>query len=172
RLMGHGSTMVHVFCYGSNMCTARLRDRAPSAKVIAAGYVAGRRLAFHKRGRDGSAKANAYYTGRDEDRVWGVVFAIAGQDKVTLDDHEIGYESVATAVVVSERTEVLAHIYVAHADVVDNSLEPFCWYRQFLLHGAIEHALPRDYIDKLHAHDFVTDHDIERAAANRKLLVS
>jgi hypothetical protein len=54
------------FAYGSNMLTRRLRDpaRAPSARVLATGYVTGRRLVFDKAGQDGSGKPDSCRVGR------------------------------------------------------------------------------------------------------------
>lgn len=45
----HGEASVRVFAYGSNLCTQRMRSRAPSASPVTIGYVRQRRLVFHKR---------------------------------------------------------------------------------------------------------------------------
>mgnify|MGYP002623607894 FL=1 len=58
-----------IFTYGSNMHIARLRARVASAVPVERGVVAGRRFAFHKRGLDGSGKADAFYTGDAADCV-------------------------------------------------------------------------------------------------------
>jgi hypothetical protein len=48
------------FAYGSNMRSARLRERVPSARYFATGKIQGYKLAFHKRSKqDGSGKADA-----------------------------------------------------------------------------------------------------------------
>jgi len=47
------------FAYGSNMLSARLQERAPSATAIAIGKISGHRLCWHKRSRDGSGKCDA-----------------------------------------------------------------------------------------------------------------
>lgn len=52
-----------VFAYGSNLHVRRTTARAPSARPVAIGYVSERSFWFHKRGVDGSAKANALFTG-------------------------------------------------------------------------------------------------------------
>ena len=73
------------FAYGSNMCTRRLKQRAPSAVPLGVGYVSGFRLAFDKIGSDGSGKCNIISTGQDDDRVYGAVFDVALIDGVPLD---------------------------------------------------------------------------------------
>ena len=114
----------HVFCYGSNMCTERILARAPSATLVATGYVRHRRLEFHKRGRDGSAKADAMYTGNGDDCIWGVVFSLEEDDRSVLDNHEVGYHA-QQIVVVSESGRFRANVYVAHAAAIDATLRPF-----------------------------------------------
>jgi gamma-glutamylcyclotransferase len=76
------------FAYGSNMCTARLRARVPSARPIAAACLENHRFAFHKISDDDSGKGDAFYTGEPADFVWGVVFDIDEGEKPRLDRHE------------------------------------------------------------------------------------
>lgn len=76
------------FAYGSNMCTGRLRQRVPSADPVRVARLLNHSLRFHKRSRDGSAKADAFFTGEPENVVWGVVFDIDPADKLRLDEHE------------------------------------------------------------------------------------
>ena len=59
------------FAYGSNMCEGRLKARVPSADLMAVVQLQAHALRWHKRSVDGSAKANALATGRDQDVVWG-----------------------------------------------------------------------------------------------------
>ncbi|NIP58911.1 MAG: hypothetical protein GWM92_11370 [Gemmatimonadetes bacterium] len=77
---------VLVFSYGSNMCRERLLARAPSARILGRAVLSGHALRFHKRSNvDGSGKADAYLTGRDRDRVWGVLALFSREDKEALD---------------------------------------------------------------------------------------
>jgi gamma-glutamylcyclotransferase len=51
----------------SNMCTGRLQQRVPSARPIAVAKLLNNSLRFHKRSdKDGSGKADAYFTGERE----------------------------------------------------------------------------------------------------------
>jgi len=79
------SSSLNIFAYGSNMCLRRIRERIASAAMLSTACLTQRRLLFHKRGKDGSAKANALFTGKVSDRVWGVVFTINPAEKPLLD---------------------------------------------------------------------------------------
>ena len=60
------------FAYGSNLPSARMRRRVPSAAAQGPAELQGRRLTTDKRGRDGSGKANL----REDPAatVWGVLW--------------------------------------------------------------------------------------------------
>ncbi len=66
------------FAYGSNMTSARLRARIPSARSVGAARIDGRRLVCNKRGRDGSGKANLCASPGGE--AWGVVYEVDAAD--------------------------------------------------------------------------------------------
>jgi len=151
------------------MCTGRIRARVSSAVPIAIGYVSRRKMAFHKRGADGSGKADAAYTGSDGDKVWGVVFSLSLQHKSVLDDHESGY-GVEQVPVIARGETITASIYVAGAHSIDASLEPYCWYHRFVLHGALQHRLPSTYVEHLKTIKTVTDHDLARREMNSQIL--
>jgi hypothetical protein len=161
--------LIHVFAYGSNLCTERIRARVGSAVPVGRGYVSGRRLAFHKRGRDGSAKADAVSTGNGSDCVWGVVFSLHRDEKPALDACEIGYDE-EEVLVSSESGIVRARLYVARSEVIDTSLKPFSWYHGFVLGGAREHRLPRDYVREVESLESIPDPDEVRHARNVRLL--
>ena len=75
------------FAYGSNMSSARLRDRIPDAQSIGRAHWPGMRLAFNKVGVDGSGKANLV---ADPGSVaWGVLFKIPGDAWAILDAFEV-----------------------------------------------------------------------------------
>ena len=168
-LLAFTDSVTHIFAYGSNMYTERIRARAASATPVATGYVTHRRLAFHKRGKDGSAKANAVFTGRESDRVWGVVFSIARDDKKALDRFEPAYD-VEQVVVVADGETLATSIYVARDDAIEDALKPFVWYHRFVIHGAVQHELPADYVQHLHTFETVADSDRERNRRNSEFL--
>ena len=165
----HGET--RIFAYGSNMCLERIQARAASARPLAPGFVSGRRLAFEKRGMDGSAKANAAYTGRNPDRIWGAVFALHHSDKLAIDDYEQGYRDISIEVVCRHQ-RLTAQIYVAQPEVVDPRLQPFCWYHGFVVQGAAQHDLPPEYQRQLRAIPSIPDPDLARAERNWNVIGS
>ena len=136
------------FAYGSNLSTARLRERAPSARPLGVGRLPRHALRWHKRGRDGSGKCDAAFTGCPADEVWGVLFTIDCAEKPRLDAAEglgIGYvEKVVQVLTTTGRMD--ARTYQAKPDQVDAALRPFEWYWRHVLHGAREHGLPAAYV--------------------------
>ena len=82
-----------IFAYGSNMSSARLKAPRPfGSKVRQRRTPSTQTSVFHKRGADGSAKANAFYTGDTADIVHGVLFEIDENELQDLDRAEPGYE--------------------------------------------------------------------------------
>jgi hypothetical protein len=159
---------VLLFAYGSNMLTGRIRARVATARPIVTGYVDRRRLVFHKRGKDGSAKADAA-SGGGGDRVWGVVYSLGRNEKLALDQHERGY-ATETVIVQSPSGNISAELYVAEPEMVDTSLKPFDWYRDLVVHGACEHSLPANYRRRLAAVETIADQNRDRRSHNRRIL--
>ena len=163
---------VSVFAYGSNMCTQRMHSRASTATPVTIGYVSQRKLVFHKRSDDGSAKADAAFTASSNDRVWGVVYQLHQHQKTVLDQHEflgIGYDEEVVEVI-HEDGVIRAWMYVAGHNATDASLLPYSWYHDIIIHGACQHRLPEQYVDHLRSFDSFLDPDAERHAVNRRLI--
>jgi hypothetical protein len=155
---------VLVFAYGSNMCTRRLRCRAPSATPRGIGVLRDHVLRFHKKSTDGSAKANAFPT--PGGTVWGVLFEIDESHLCALDRHERGYEREELGVRTSGGA-VRAHVYRASPERIDETLAPYTWYKRLVLAGAKEHELPEEYVASFIANvDAVPDSDHKRERDN------
>jgi hypothetical protein len=159
---------VTVFAYGSNMLTARLRERCPSAKPIGVAELRGYELRWHKRSIDGSGKCDVVQQGGVS--VLGVLYEVLDTEKRALDKAEgLGQGYAETEVKVrsadGERTAVA---YVATD--LDATLKPFSWYHAFVLGGAREHGLEATYIDALAAVAVVQDPDRARHERNMRLL--
>ena len=164
---------VNVFCYGSNLHQARLLARVPGALFIATGMVAQRRIVFHKRGRDGSAKADAFFTGKGSDCVWGAVYAVPHEKKPLLDACEslgVGYDEVVVSVQCGDQPSITARLYTARREAIADGLLPFCWYKAFVVQGACQHNLPPRYVRQLEAMAVTIDPDIARRRSNELLL--
>lgn len=156
---------MYYFSYGSNMSLRRLRARTPSAKRINKGILEEHRLVFHKSGRDNSAKCNARHTGDPEHFVFGVLYEIHPEEKPALDKVEgfgFGYEIKDVLIRLDDGSLVEAFTYFATR--IDESLKPFDWYKQHVIIGAKENALPEDYIAAIQSIEFIEDNDTERRA--------
>ena len=167
-------TTFQYFAYGSNMLTRRLTaaNRAPSAKPIGIGYVESRRLTFDKVSRDGSGKCDAQATGKKTDRVYGVIFEIALTDKTALDGAEGGYAEEHVDVI-SVAGKVQLETYIATTYIATKKepvLPPYHWYKALTIAGAVEHGLPKDYVEWLRAFESVEDPNVERRAKNEAFL--
>ena len=130
------------FAYGSNLWTARMQERVPTARALGPACLPGHRLVCSKPGRDGSGKANLEPT--PEQAVWGVLYRIDAEGLSQLDRFEGGYERIILEV-------VDMHGILRRASTYRSSLrsaEPvlFDWYRQLMIDGARLHGLPRSWL--------------------------
>ena len=152
------------FAYGSNMSTARLRARVPSATVHGRARLPGHALRFHKSSEaDGSAKCDACATGGPGDAVLGVVFRIEPAERAHLDRAEglgVGYERKRVTVQLEDGDRVEAFTY--YAVRIDPDLAPYRWYKEHVLRGAVEHGLPEPYVAAIRAVSPWDDPDPER----------
>jgi gamma-glutamylcyclotransferase len=167
-MVARGSMVI--FAYGSNMLSARLRLRVPSARVIATGSLTEHRLQWHKRGQDGSGKCDAHHTGNPEHIVWGVLYQIAIAEKSALDRAEalgVGY-SEKFVEISTIGGPVTAQIYVAID--LDPGAVPYDWYKAFVIAGAHEHRLPAPYQADLQAVATAADPNGQRAVQNFAIL--
>jgi gamma-glutamylcyclotransferase (GGCT)/AIG2-like uncharacterized protein YtfP len=165
---------MNIFAYGSNMCTARLRARVPSARPVGRAFLPRHTLRFHKRGwRDGSGKCDAFPSGDAGAGMWGVVYRIDPTEKPALDRIEglgRGYEEKRVTVTDPAGRIHQAWAYHAHRSAIDPNAVPFGWYRDLVLAGAAEHHLPDDYVRRLIAgQGTVADPDDVRARRHRAL---
>jgi len=161
-----------VFAYGSNMCTARLVERTPSARAVGRARLDGHRLRFHKLSRDGSAKADAFRTDDPSDRVWGVVFEIEAVEETLLDEaegYQRGYDKRGVTVVNDAGERIVATMYYAEPKAIVDDLLPYTWYRNFVVVGSLQHGLcqvDEDYVAAVAAHDASRDPDASREREN------
>ena len=142
------------------MSTPRIRHRVESATVITTGYLAEHCLRFHKKSHDGSAKCDIEYTRAAEDMVYGVVFEILAYEKPVLDRYEglgNGYDEKPVSILLPDGSVIEATTY--YATHIDASLKPYHWYKEHVLRGAREHALPDHHIAAIEAITSVPDPD-------------
>lgn len=139
------------FAYGSNLLSARITARCPSARAIGAGFAKGYMLEFTKRSIDGSGKATLAPSAQSA--VHGVVFDIADIELPALDIAESGYERLDNFAV--DGFDQCAVTYIARA--ASPGLAPYDWYLALVIAGANEHALDAAYIKWLRAHPYHED---------------
>ncbi|MGV6826937.1 MAG: gamma-glutamylcyclotransferase family protein [bacterium] len=154
---------MYYFAYGSNMSVPRLLARVPSASVVTVAELSGHRLCFHKQGRDGSAKCDAYETKLADHKVVGIVFEICEKEKPGLDKCEglgKGYEQKYVELTTTDGEHITAMTY--YATRIDSELRPYHWYKAHVLAGAREHGLPAKYIEKYINIVSLPDPDSER----------
>ena len=90
------------FAYGSNMSTARLRERTPSCKPLGIATLPGHALRFHKRSTDKSGKCNAFACGNDDRVIGRALFSFDPAERAKLDNAEgvgSGYEHAVVTVI-------------------------------------------------------------------------
>ena len=134
------------FAYGSNLRSARMFERVPSAANLGAARLAGHGFRMNKRGRDGSAKANLILSPREH--VWGAVYRISSEDWPILDRFEGGYTREIVDVELGVTVE--AAITYRSERLIEGALA-FDWYLEHIRAGAREHALPGEWCETLDA---------------------
>lgn len=162
----------HYFAYGSNLHPKRLSRRVPSSRLIRLAKLTEHALKIHKRGMDGSAKCNACYTGNPADSVLGVVYEFDADEKAILDqleDQGQGYEWVEIDVITSQQVNQV-HTYLATPDHIDDTLQPFDWYKELVLIGMRYHSYPQEYQTRVEAIRAISDPLDERAAVHARLI--
>lgn len=155
------------FAYGSNMLSARLKERCPSAQPKGTTELHGYELRWHKKSRDGSGKCDIVKTDEHGVSVFGVLFEIARSEKAALDKAEgfgAGYDETQVQVHF-EADQSTATAYVA--TITDPKLNPYTWYRALVVAGAKEHGLPADYIARLEAAP--ADQDLDQARHDKNM---
>ena len=153
--------------YGSNMSSARIRGRVPSAKFVTIAVLTHHCLRFHKKSKDGSGKCDAYHTGNPEDKVLGVVYEIDEGEKCCLDKCEglgKGYnkKEVCLETIDNRRDRIRACTYCAEEKHIDKSLRPYTWYKHHVIIGARKHGLPENYIQHINEVEAIQDPDEKR----------
>jgi len=171
--MPKSNDQIVCFAYGSNMLSDRLRapTRVPSARPVGVAYLSGYRLTFDKISQDDSGKCDAQATGNEDDRVYGVLYAVAKNEKPKLDRAEglgDGYEE-KTVEVTTAKGKRSALMY--YATRKDPARKPYHWYKAFVVAGAVEHTLPFRYVEWLRTAESVQDLKESRRLENERLLL-
>ena len=167
------SEWIRYFAYGSNMLPARLRERTPSCRRVGVATLSGHALRFNQRSTgDGSAKCNIVEAVNASDQVYGVVFDLRVPERPALDraeDLDVGYRLQHLTVELGDSVEPV-FCYVAMPNTIDDSVRPFRWYRDIVLHGARRHDFPPHYLQQIQSTHVIEDPNRRRDAHHRALL--
>jgi gamma-glutamylcyclotransferase len=175
------SSETYIFAYGSNLDIDRMRRRIASTRIVGLSRLPEHDLRFHVRGTiDGTAKADAYFTGDTAHHVLGMVYGIHPNDLPVLDRIEGGYSRtlhpVAPEIVParsgpgpvaygsgSPRADAAPEIpfpakawsYHGRPENLAGDLLPYDWYLDHVVRGARFHSVPADYMKRLEGIDVV-----------------
>lgn len=136
---------MHYAAYGSNLHPLRLSKRISSAQLVAVGFLPDWSLHFHKRSRDKSGKCNILNGG---DGVHLAIFNIGTKDKLILDKIEgigVGYSEITLSI--PGFGDCVS--YAAEESHIDDSLQPYDWYKELVLIGGRFHSFPGDYLKRI-----------------------
>jgi len=138
------------FAYGSNMNTARVRERGLAFSQAERATLPGFRLEFNKQGRDHPGSGHANVVWDPASSVEGVLFWLATADEIALMDRferaPVNY-SRDIVDVLADRGPVASWIYFANPGVLRSGLYPTRSYLEHLLAG--QPYLSRGYFERL-----------------------
>lgn len=162
-------TTVHYFAYGSNLHPLRLQQRIPSAQLVGTTTLAGYELAFNKRGQDESGKGHIQ-PAAGQSQVHGAVYQMAAEHITDLDRFEgAGYQQKPFELTVDGQP-YSCFAYVGEATHLDDSLQPFHWYKSLIVLGAQFHDFPSHYIQSLQQTLSTNDPDPHRCLQHEQLI--
>jgi len=131
--------------YGSNLHPVRLARRIASAQLIGTTYLPDWSLRFHKRSVDASGKCSIQ---QGSSGVHFAIYDINEADKQVLDAIEgagSGYAEISLVMPTYGR----CFSYTASETYIDDTLEPYDWYRELVLAGARWLHFPKDYVSAI-----------------------
>ena len=161
---------IYYLAYGSNMWRRRIELRLGHCESLGIGSLRGYSLRFHKRGRDGSGKCDAFHTGDLGDVLYGVVYRLSAAQRDALHGYEGSGYGTRHVPVRTRSGALTAYTYVAKQDHVDAALNPFVWYQSLVVAGARAHGLPMRYVAAISAISAIADPDLERHALHQRIL--
>ena len=156
------------FAYGSNMSILRLQARVPSARRLGLCTLSAHQLRFHKEGKDGSSKCDAYHTNNTNDVVMGSLFEIDENEKASLDQAEgLGYGYNIKTVILTNIAGEQVTAFTYYAIATNSILLPYSWYVNHVVIGALEVNVPIHYLKVIQAIKYTEDPDSKRDALER-----
>ena len=155
--------ILNYFAFGSNLASPRLLQRIPEARVHCVATLEAHQLCWRKNDRGQSGKCDIDFTGDPDHLVYGVIYRMSHADKLELDVYEtsgFGYDHKHVEVTALHGEVIEAFTYFALD--IDHRQQPFHWYKEHVLRGALEHNFPRHYVEQIRNTASIDDHDSER----------
>jgi hypothetical protein len=131
----------------------------PSAQLVGVIELNQHRLAFQKRGRDGSSKCDLIHTGGESDGVYGAIYQIDSAHKQTLDRFEgngNGYFDSQLTIELHGK-DYPCFTYFAQAAHIADGLKPYHWYKNLIVLGAKHLQFPDVYVRSIEMIESVED---------------
>lgn len=154
---------LNYFAFGSNLASHRLLQRIPAASIGSVATLTEHQLCWRKNDRGQSGKCDIAFTGDPGHLVYGVIYHMTVAEKRVLDGYEcagFGYDHKHILVTDLNGEHINAFTY--YALDIDHNQQPFHWYKEHVLRGALEHAFPADYVESIRNTPSIDDHDLER----------
>ncbi|MCP4878748.1 MAG: gamma-glutamylcyclotransferase [Gammaproteobacteria bacterium] len=154
---------LNYFAFGSNLSSPRLLQRLPEVSVHCVATLTQHQLCWRKNDRGQSGKCDIEFTGKHDDIVYGVIYLMTHDDKLELDIYEttgFGYDHKHIEVTTIHGESIKAFTY--YALDIDHSQQPFHWYKEHVLRGALEHDFPSHYVEHIRTTRSIDDHDVDR----------
>lgn len=134
---------IYYFAYSSNISSAQMKRRCPTARVIGTGILYGWELDFAVEAPHLQGNASGIYRAENE-YVWGIVYAISKSDKEELDKIEQGgYYPLGVNIKMKNSQQHLNNVvaYIPSKPKSISKVEPDRHYIEIVLEGAKEHDL-------------------------------
>ena len=150
----------------------RLLKRVPSAQLVGVIELNQYRLAFQKRGRDGSSKCNLAHMGGESDGVYGAIYQMDLAHKHALDcfeDNGNGYHESQLTVELHGK-EHSCFTYFAQPSHIEIGLKPYHWYKDLVVLGAKHLQFPDIYVRSIEMIESVEDPDDARRRQHELLI--
>ena len=150
----------------------RLLERVPSANLLDVIELDKHRLAFQKRGRDGSSKCNLVHTGEESDGVYGAIYQMDSAHKQALDRFEgkgNGYHDSQLTVELHGK-EYSCYTYFAQQSYIEHNLKPYHWYKDLVVLGSQHLQFPNAYVRSIELIESVEDPDETRREHHHMLI--
>ena len=147
------------FAYGSNMQKDQMLRRCPRAEFVGSGRISGFSISFAQPAKHRPGGVACVLEDISAE-TWGVIWRLPQMDLHGLDEFEdrSTYDRITVPALMADSSSVICEIYVAKEP--QRGLLPQESYLALLLQGALEAALPSDYVRILRRQQTLEESDL------------